>query len=230
MTTTVDKLAALPTLAARTTNANSDPGSHVPVKTQPGSKPPPGVNLDAIDNHQGRNHPALLRQLTRCIHMCQSRMTSTEWRQSPDLDPAPTWTTETRWLITTAPWWVGNQDARDLIITISDDLTSRLTSLWEATVDYKICGACGTPTQERQSDNLALCECPACERVLWRFAYLYRHDLPIHPAYAMSFGGALDRRWIRVSAVGGERGAEKARADWEEYYYPEIVARGTAMR
>ena len=167
MTTTVDKLAALPTLAARTTNANSDPGSHVPVKTQPGSKPPPGVNLDAIDNHQGRNHPALLRQLTRCIHMCQSRMTSTEWRQSPDLDPAPTWTTETRWLITTAPWWVGNQDARDLIITISDDLTSRLTSLWEATVDYKICGACGTPTQERQSDNLALCECPACERVLW---------------------------------------------------------------
>lgn len=55
------------------------------------------------------------------------------------------------------------------------------------------------------------------------YAYLHRHDLPIHPAYAMSFGGQLDRRWLRVSPIGGLSQAHKRRADWEEAYYPEIV-------
>lgn len=55
------------------------------------------------------------------------------------------------------------------------------------------------------------------------FAYLHRHDLPIHPAYAMSYGGRLDRRWLRVSPIGGISGADKQRAEWERHYYPEIV-------
>lgn len=55
------------------------------------------------------------------------------------------------------------------------------------------------------------------------FAYLHRHDLPVHPAYAMSHGGRLDRRWLRVSSIGGIRGADKRRADWERAYYPDIV-------
>ncbi|WP_276652439.1 phosphoadenosine phosphosulfate reductase family protein [Corynebacterium vitaeruminis] len=55
------------------------------------------------------------------------------------------------------------------------------------------------------------------------FAYLTKFDLPIHPAYAMSHGGRLDRRWIRVSTIGGVRGADKGRADWETAYYPDIV-------
>lgn len=40
----------------------------------------------------------------------------------------------------------------------------------------------------------------------WRsidvFAYLHSQDLPIHPAYAMTFGGAYDRGRIRVHALG----------------------------
>ncbi|WP_280503002.1 phosphoadenosine phosphosulfate reductase family protein [Nocardia farcinica] len=55
------------------------------------------------------------------------------------------------------------------------------------------------------------------------FAHLYKHDLPVHPAYGCSFGGQLDRRWLRVSALGGTRGSDKSRAEWEQHYYPEIV-------
>lgn len=55
------------------------------------------------------------------------------------------------------------------------------------------------------------------------FAYLHAHDLPIHPAYAMSMGGAHDRRWLRVSPIGGITQAHKQRAAWEAAYYPELV-------
>lgn len=57
------------------------------------------------------------------------------------------------------------------------------------------------------------------------FAYLHRYNLPIHPAYACSHGGRLDRRWIRVSPIGGISQSHKQRADWEAHYYPEIVPR-----
>ena len=58
------------------------------------------------------------------------------------------------------------------------------------------------------------------------YAYLHREDLPIHPAYAMSYGGLLDRRWLRVSPIGSTVQAHKNRADWETHYYPEIVRDG----
>lgn len=51
------------------------------------------------------------------------------------------------------------------------------------------------------------------------FAYLYAHDLPVHPAYAMSMGGALDRDRIRVASLGGQRGTGTGRAEWERTYY-----------
>lgn len=55
------------------------------------------------------------------------------------------------------------------------------------------------------------------------FAYLARHDLPVHPAYACTFGGALDRGRVRVGPIGGERGAGRGRAEWERRYYPQIA-------
>jgi phosphoadenosine phosphosulfate reductase len=57
------------------------------------------------------------------------------------------------------------------------------------------------------------------------FAYLLRERLPVHPAYACSFGGLLDRDRIRVASIGGERGRGHGRREWEEAYYPETVAR-----
>ncbi|MCO6684748.1 phosphoadenosine phosphosulfate reductase family protein [Cutibacterium avidum] len=55
------------------------------------------------------------------------------------------------------------------------------------------------------------------------FAYLHRHDLPVHPAYAMSMRGRYDRRWLRVSPIGGITQAHKDRAGWETTYYPDVI-------
>lgn len=56
------------------------------------------------------------------------------------------------------------------------------------------------------------------------WAYLRRHDLPVHPAYAMSDGGRRDRDWLRVASIGGERGAENGRRSWERMYYPDVLS------
>lgn len=57
----------------------------------------------------------------------------------------------------------------------------------------------------------------------WRaediFAYLHERNLPVHPAYAMSHGGLLDRRRLRVASLGGQRGTGHGRAEWEREYY-----------
>lgn len=63
------------------------------------------------------------------------------------------------------------------------------------------------------------------------FAYLARYDLPIHPAYAMSFGGALPRDEIRVDALAGLSGTGRGRHEWEwSYYRDEMVALGEDAR
>jgi len=51
------------------------------------------------------------------------------------------------------------------------------------------------------------------------FGYLARHDLPIHPAYAMTMGGGMDRNRIRVDMLGDERGQSMGRLSWERRYY-----------
>lgn len=56
------------------------------------------------------------------------------------------------------------------------------------------------------------------------FGYLHGHDLPIHPAYAMSLGGTWERNRIRVASLGGKRGTGRGRREWEETYYPEHLA------
>lgn len=62
------------------------------------------------------------------------------------------------------------------------------------------------------------------------FAYLALHDLPIHPAYAMSLGGSLDRERLRVSSLGGKRGTGTGRAEWERTYYPEYFPERAPQR
>lgn len=51
------------------------------------------------------------------------------------------------------------------------------------------------------------------------FSYLWLHRLPVHPAYACTMGGLLDRDRIRVAALGGTRGDGMGRAEWERAYY-----------
>lgn len=56
---------------------------------------------------------------------------------------------------------------------------------------------------------------------LW--GYLALHDLPVHPAYAMSYGGVLDRSRIRVHSIGGEGGGTEGRIQWEDHYYGDLT-------
>lgn len=51
------------------------------------------------------------------------------------------------------------------------------------------------------------------------FAYLERHDLPVHPAYGFSMNGVLDRDRLRVASLGGKRGDGMGRKEWERMYY-----------
>jgi len=64
------------------------------------------------------------------------------------------------------------------------------------------------------------------------FAYLVARDLPIHPAYAQTYGGQLDRGRLRVASLGGKRGQGWGRAEWERRYYAAevgLLARGPAL-
>jgi len=57
------------------------------------------------------------------------------------------------------------------------------------------------------------------------FAYLWKHDLPVHPNYAMTGGGRWDKYRIRVAAVGNSEGDGMGRAEWEREYYADILNR-----
>lgn len=70
----------------------------------------------------------------------------------------------------------------------------------------------------------------ACAPIAWWthrdvFAFLHAHDLPVHPAYACLMGGILERKHLRVAALGGKRGQGFGRHEWEQMYYPEAVSR-----
>lgn len=65
----------------------------------------------------------------------------------------------------------------------------------------------------------------------WRgedvFAWCAGRDLPLHPSYAMTLGGALDRAQLRVSSVGHQRGVARGQREWEWVYYrDELAAQG----
>lgn len=55
------------------------------------------------------------------------------------------------------------------------------------------------------------------------FAYLERHNLPVHPAYAMTYAGTYDRNRLRVATIGGERGTEFGRRQHERLYYLDVL-------
>ena len=56
-------------------------------------------------------------------------------------------------------------------------------------------------------------------------------SLPLHPAYAMTAGGLYDRAHLRVATLGGSRGTERGRREWEmRYYRAEMESLGLATR
>lgn len=57
------------------------------------------------------------------------------------------------------------------------------------------------------------------------FAYLAAESLPAHPAYAMLGGGRWDRKRLRVSEIGDEKGIGCGRRQWELEYYGDVLRR-----
>ena len=59
------------------------------------------------------------------------------------------------------------------------------------------------------------------------FAYMASRGLPVHPAYAMSYAGRLDRRWLRVHPLcshheeSGVHGRDMS--SWEDDYYGDAI-------
>lgn len=64
------------------------------------------------------------------------------------------------------------------------------------------------------------------------FAYLHREGLPVHPAYAMSYGGMIDRQWLRVHPLCAFLPIrDQSRAiRWEDDYYGDVIERALAQR
>lgn len=55
------------------------------------------------------------------------------------------------------------------------------------------------------------------------FAVIHREQLPLHPAYGYTMGGAFDRLHLRTSSLGGWRGTEHGRGEWERIYYGVVL-------
>lgn len=67
-----------------------------------------------------------------------------------------------------------------------------------------------------------------CWPIMWWsardvYGYLARHDLPVHPSYAMTRGGLEDRDQLRVSIIGGKKGRGFGRQQWERFYYDDVL-------
>jgi len=86
-------------------------------------------------------------------------------------------------------------------------------------------------TREKSARVHGMVTARTCRPLLWWrgvdvFAYLYQEGLPVHPAYAMSFGGRWDRRWLRVHALCSFHDSRRT-VDvpmWEDHYYGDHIA------
>lgn len=62
------------------------------------------------------------------------------------------------------------------------------------------------------------------------FAYHAVHAIATHPAYAMLGGGRYDRAKLRTDELGGDRGNQFGRREWEVEYYGDLLRRIEAQR
>lgn len=170
---TLAALAALPRLAAQAAPRHTGRGGHSAsgVRTAPGSKPPPGVDLDAIDVSHGRQHPALLERLAQCVRVV--------WKEHPSRHLLPpvavgdevTWASESAWLLETADWWMTDAWCaewieRELLQPVKPKgILVRLSAMIEAQVDPRTCDVCGVRLEAYTTDTLMVATCPECERV-----------------------------------------------------------------
>jgi len=165
MTDTRATLAALPRLAAQAAPRHAPARTTDGIRTKPGSKPPPGVDLDAIDVQHGRQHPHLLARLSSCVRVV--------WEEHPPsyaLPPLPlaedvTWGSECQWLLATADWWEGDDWCREWIATEVDAVRVKLADMIDRQVDRQACQVCGVRLEAYATDQLIVAVCDRCDAV-----------------------------------------------------------------
>lgn len=70
----------------------------------------------------------------------------------------------------------------------------------------------------------------ACRPLAWWtaaevFGFLAARSLPVHANYGMLGGGRWNRHYLRTASIGGERGVENGRREWEREYYGDVLRR-----
>jgi hypothetical protein len=169
---TLAALAALPRLAAQAAPRHTGRGGDsAGVRTAPGSKPPPGVDLDAIDVSNGRQHPALLERLAQCVRVVWEEHPSRHLLPPVAVGDEVTWASESAWLLETADWWMTDAWCvewieRELLQPVRPKgILVRLSAMIEAQADRFVCQVCGVRLEAHATDTLMVAMCPACERV-----------------------------------------------------------------
>ena len=159
------RLRHLPWLASRSVDHDIALGGGGGIRIAPGSKPPPGVDLDAIDRVRGRQQPQLLARLSQCV-----RVVCEEYDRRTLPDPGPegeeSWASECGWLVATLPTWSTDPWCLEWIGGEVDTIHRILTEAIERLDGWKACGTCGGKITTHLSDTLATIECPECERVI----------------------------------------------------------------
>jgi phosphoadenosine phosphosulfate reductase len=105
-------------------------------------------------------------------------------------------------------------------------ITDRWATMSELYGSHRIVGVRGTESADRARSAKfhGATSGGSCRPLIdwpaeYVYAYLYLNRLPVHPAYACTFGGSLDRMRLRVGDLGGNLGTGVGRADWERRYY-----------
>ena len=167
-TDTVQQLHELPDLAAQAVpHATGRRGGGDGIRTAPGSKPPPGVDLDAIDVSHGRQHPHLLARLSGCVRaVVEERRRADLWHPEPVAEEDVSWASEVQYLLDTADWWTAESWCTEWIATEVGVIHGKLTRKAEELVDSTKCPTCGGPVTAHTTDTLMVAQCEPCQRVL----------------------------------------------------------------
>ena len=165
---TVQQLHELPDLAAQAApHATGRRGGGDGIRTAPGSKPPPGVDLDAIDVSHGRQHPHLLARLSGCVRaVVEERRRADLWHPEPVTEEDVSWASEVQYLLDTADWWTAESWCAEWIGTEVGVIHGKLTRKAEAIGDASTCPVCGGPVTAHTTDTLMVAQCEPCQRVL----------------------------------------------------------------
>lgn len=139
------------------------------IRTAPGSKEPPGVNLDRAVLERDRQWPRLLARLGQCVRVVREECPIV-WTTGPEAasEGSETWVGECSWLIATLPDWYPDDWTREYVATEVHDIRRKLGAKAERpdADGLRRCSICGTELVAYSTATLDVAECLQCERVI----------------------------------------------------------------